>query len=620
MQASGALSRLIAMNAKPAGSSSDIPPGGGVNVAADDNVLSAVVALSKSSPNAPVLMTRGPSGDFVPMSASSVVQKFTAFAAGLVGAGVEAGDRVAIFSHSSADWALLDYAIWQAGATGVTVYETSAADQVEWILSNSETRLVLVEDTERAELVESVRSRLPALERVIVMDDDGLRELVALGAGVDASVLDERAAGIAHSDVATLVYTSGTTGRPKGCVLTHLNLIWTVRQVIETLPSLLGPSKRMLTFLPLAHVLARVVQLAAITSGTVVGFGGGITTLLKDLADFRPTALVVVPRVLEKLHDGAAQQAGTGIKRKMFDAADVAARAMGVHIIDRTTPSFVDKAKHQVFDKAVYSTIRGAVGGELRHVISGGAPLNEDLGRFFAGVGLEVLEGYGLTETTGPATVHRPGASKPGTVGPPLPGVGVRIADTGEIQLAGNLVFSGYWKNDEATVTVFDGEWFRTGDIGEIDRHGHVAITGRIKDLIVTAGGKNIAPAPLEGAVSAHPLVSHAVVVGDNRKFISSLITLDVQTLGAWANEHGRQASSPGHLVEELAKDAELREELQRAIDAANGLVSRAEGIREFRVLPSDFTVASGELTPTMKVRRSIVLDRYAELVDRIYS
>ncbi len=587
-------------------------------VDATDNVLAALHERASTHPSDPAMLVVA-DGAVETLSASDVVARVRKLAAGLVGAGVDVGDRVAIFSHSRLEWALVDYAIWQAGATSVTIYETSALDQVRWILQNSGAEVVIVESADLAAIVEQARPDVPGLGDVFTMEGGGLEELEKLGDGVDDAQLDARAATIEHDNTATLVYTSGTTGRPKGGALTHHNIIWTIRQIIVCEPELVGPSNRTLTFLPLAHILARVVQLTAISVGVPVAFGGGIRTLLKDLETVQPTWLTVVPRVLEKVHDGAAQKAGTGVKRRIFDEAARVAKDVGAHRAAGTAQPWHLRASHRVADALVYKSIRAAMGGQLRFVISGGAPLHEDLGRFFSGLGVEVLEGYGLTETTGPATVHRVGHSKPGTVGPPLPGVDLRISDIGEIQMSGGVVFSGYWENEEATSEAFDGEWFRTGDLGEIDSDGHLVITGRMKDLIVTAGGKNIAPAVLELGVSAHPLVSHVVIVGNDRKFVSALLTLDVQSLGAWASEHDRHVSSPGHLVVELLDDPELQAELQGAVDHVNEQVSRAEGIRAFRVLPREFTVESGELTPTMKVKRSKVIENHRDVVEDIY-
>lgn len=588
-----------------------------VEIAPDDNVLAALYARRSADPSqSALLVCRG--SEIIETTVEEMIDRVRAIAAGIVAAGIEPGDRVVVFSHPCVEWALVDYAIWQAGAVGVTVYETSSPDQVAWILQNSGAKLAFVEDGARAAVVEALRADAPSLGAIVEMVD-GRLDAFGDGVEIDDAELDRRAESIGLDQPATIVYTSGTTGRPKGCVVTHLNLIWTIRQVMVSEPELVAPGNCTLTFLPLAHILARVVQLAAITAGVQVAFGGGIRTLLDDLTSVRPTWLTVVPRVLEKVHDGAAQKAGSGIKRTIFDRSDQVARAVGERRMAGQPVSVPLRLAHRAADLAVYRTLRGAMGGRLRWVISGGAPLHPDLARFFSGVGVEVLEGYGLTETTGPATVHRVGGSKPGTVGPPLAGVDVVISDEGEIQLAGNCVFSGYWDNDEETAKAFMDGHFRTGDYGVVDEDGHVVITGRMKDLIVTAGGKNIAPVPLETAIAAHPLISHAVVVGDNRPFVAALLTLDVQALGAWATQHDRQVSSPGRLVDELASDPDLLAELQTAIDSADATVSRAEGVRAFRVLPVDLSVEDGDLTPTMKVRRGNVIAKYDAVVADIY-
>jgi long-chain acyl-CoA synthetase len=588
-----------------------------VDIAPEDNVLHALYERAATSPSSPALLVCSDAG-VGEITVAEMIGRIRSIAARIVDGGIEPGDRVVIFSHPSAEWALVDYAIWQAGAVVVTIYETSSPDQVAWILQNSGAKMAFVEDEALAAVVNSVGSEAPSLQTVVRISDGGLDEFVA-DVTVDDADLDRRAATIRLDQPATLVYTSGTTGRPKGCAVTHLNLIWTIRQVMVSEPALVSDGNRTLTFLPLAHILARVVQLAAITAGVPVAFGGGIRTLLGDLATVQPTWLTVVPRVLEKVHDGAAQKAGTGMKRAIFDRADRVARSVGEHRMARRPVPLTLRLAHRAADLVVFRSVRAAMGGQLRWVISGGAPLHPDLARFFSGVGVEVLEGYGLTETTGPATVHRVGGSKPGTVGPPLAGVDVRISDDGEIQLAGNCVFAGYWDNDEATTEAFADDYFRTGDFGVVDADGHVVITGRMKDLIVTAGGKNIAPVPLETAIAAHPLISHAVVVGDNRPFVAALLTLDLQALGAWATQHDRQVSSPGRLVEELSSDPDLLAELQTAIDTADASVSRAEGVRAFRVLPADLSVEDGDLTPTMKVRRANVIAKYDAYVCDIY-
>ncbi|MGI9614160.1 MAG: AMP-dependent synthetase/ligase [Acidimicrobiales bacterium] len=589
-----------------------------VEVKPDDNVLSALRGRLATEPTSVALRYRDGSG-FVSMTVEQMMAEVEALGAGLAGAGVDPGDRVVIFSAARLEWALLDYAIWQAGGVTVTIYETSSADQVRWILEDSGASTAIVETAEMRAMVEAARPSLPELGHVFPIDDGDLDELRRHGGDVDDAELARRALAIDQSAPATLVYTSGTTGRPKGCTLTHRNLIWTMRQVAVTTPELTGPGNRTLTFLPLAHILARVVQLTAITGGVPVAFGGGIATLLDDLAEVKPTWLTVVPRVLEKVYEGAAQKAGSGLKRRIFDGAVNTAKDVQTNRVEGRDQPWLLKARYQVADRLVFGAIREAMGGELTHVISGGAPLRRDLCLFFSGMGVEVLEGYGLTESTGPATVHRPGAVKPGTVGPPLPGVDVRIAEGGEIQLAGDLITEGYWHNPEETAKSFDGKWFRTGDIGEIDEDGHVVITGRMKDLIVTAGGKNVSPGPFETALSSNPLIDHAVVIGDEQRFIAALITLDPEGLAVWAEKHERDVSAPDQLVAELASDDAVRSELQAAIDDVNRGVSHAEQIKSFEVLETSFTVESGELTPTMKVKRAAVMKNQTSAISHIY-
>lgn len=591
-----------------------------VPVPGDENVLRALQERQRRHPESEALRFREGDGDrFTIMTVAEMMAEVSALGRGLVGAGVDEGDRVVIFSEARVEWALLDYAIWHAGAVTVTIYETSSIDQVHWILEDSGATSAIVETGALRDMVESARPSLPALGHVFTIDEGGLDDLRSLGDGVADDELDRRAANIDQSAPATLVYTSGTTGRPKGCTITHRNLIWTIRQVETIAPELIGPNNRTLTFLPLAHILARVVQLTAITAGVPVAFGGGIATLLDDLASVKPTWLTVVPRVLEKVYEGAGRKAGTGLKRRIFNEAVRTAKKVESDRIAGRPSSWPLRIRFQLADRLVFTSIRDAMGGELGHVISGGAPLHRELALFFGGIGVEVLEGYGLTETTGPATVDRVGAAKPGTVGPPLPGVEIKISEEGEIQLAGDLLFDGYWRNPEETAVVFDGRWFRTGDIGRLGDDGNLVITGRIKDLIVTAGGKNVSPGPFETTLSNHPLVDHALVVGDEKPFIAALFTLDPDGLAAWAAEHDKAAASSADLVDALAADDAVRDTLQGAVDDVNQGVSNAERIKSFEVLTTSFTVESGELTPTMKVKRAAVMKNQADAIARIY-
>jgi long-chain acyl-CoA synthetase len=591
-----------------------------LEVADDDNVATALLENARSSPSHAALAVR--KGDvFVDVTTGEMVRRVREFAAALIGLGIQPGDRVCIFMKSRIEFTLLDYAIWFAGATTVTIYETSSADQVEWIVGDSEAVAVFCGNGELKARYDEVAERLPNCRHVFVADDGGLDDFVAAGADVDQARVDERIAAISHSDTATLVYTSGTTGRPKGCVLTHGNMIWEVRQVVSKMEHLFTPDGSTLMFLPLAHILARVVQVGCVTRGVKIGYSTGIANLVPELEMLEPSWVFAVPRVFEKVFNTAQGKAGSGVQRKIFDrAVDVAVDYSKQSIAGSV--HWLTKIEHGIYDKLVYGKLKEAFGGDLAFAISGGAPLGERLGHFFNGAGVLVLEGYGLTETTAAATLNTPDSFKIGTVGKPIPGAGVKIAKDGEILLRGGMVFDGYWANPEATDEVMVGDgWFATGDIGEIDDDGYVRITGRKKELIVTAAGKNVAPAVLEDAVRAHALVSQVMVVGDQQPFIAAIVTLDVEELAKWAENHGAHASAPGELLREVLEDDRetLRAEISKAIDGANAQVSRAESIREFRILSSDFTIESGELTPTLKMKRNVITEQRADAIASIY-
>jgi long-chain acyl-CoA synthetase len=448
----------------------------------------------------------------------------------------------------------------------------------------------------------------------MLVDDGGIDQLRRAGRQVPQSEVDARIAAITHDDLGTLVYTSGTTGRPKGCSLTHRNLIWDAREAVAALDEILDTDSSTLAFLPLAHILARIVQVACVTQGVRIGYCSSIAQLVPEMKDFKPTFIVAVPRIFEKVYSVAQSGAAKGAKKRIFDRATAVAiehskQAAAGEVSRRT------KVERAVFEKLVYSKLRAAFGGRLRYALSGGAPLGERLGRFFDGAGVLILEGYGLTETTGGATVNTPAAHNIGTVGRPFPGSSAKIASDGEILLKGGMVFAGYWQNPEATAEVLSGDgWFSSGDIGEIDDDGFVRITGRKKDLIVTAGGKNVAPAVLEDLVRSDRLISQCVVIGDAKPFIACLVTLDPDELPRFEADLGDKP------LDGAEGKAALEATVQKAIDTANHAVSHAEAIKAFRILPEDFTVESGELTPSMKVRRPVVLEHYADVIDEIYT
>jgi long-chain acyl-CoA synthetase len=537
-------------------------------------------------------------------------------AKGLVASGVSAGDRVALQAKTRYEWAVIDFAIWTAGGATVPIYETSSADQVAWILSDSGATAAVVERDEHASAVESVRDQAPALKAVYVIDDDAIGTLTVAGQDVPDSELDARRATLHADSLATLIYTSGTTGRPKGCELTHRNFLFEIGNGITLLDRYINAQSSLLLFIPLAHVLARVLQIGAIRNRTVIGHTPDVKNLVEDLGEFKPTFVLAVPRVFEKVYNSAKAKAEGDGKGKIFDrAAQVAidwSRAQ-----DTGGPGLALRGQHALFDRLVYGKLRAALGGRCLGAISGGAPLGERLGHFFRGIGLPVFEGYGLTETTAAASVNHDEALRIGTVGRPLPGVAFAIADDGEILVRGGIVMRGYWKNDKATEEAIDADgWFHTGDLGEIDADGFVRITGRKKEILVTAGGKNVAPAVLEDRLRAHRLVSQCIVVGDQRPFIAALITLDEEALPQWLAAKGKD---PGLTAAQLTEDPDVLAELAAAVEDANRAVSHAEAIKKFRVLGTDFTEDNGMLTPSLKLKRSVVLKEFDDEVEDLY-
>ena len=555
------------------------------------------------------------------MSASAFRTQVREVAAGLVARGLQPGDAVGIMSHTSYEWTLLDFAAWEAGLVVVPVYETSSAEQAQWILTDASVKLIVVENEAMASMVGALASSVPELESLQVMcvEREDVLGLIRAGRGVDASELDRRSATLTSQSLATIVYTSGTTGRPKGVELSHGNLVHLCVNVCPHVPEVLGGAEvRFLLFLPLAHVLGRFMEIAVVCSRAgVLGHVPDVRNLLNDLGSFRPTAVLAVPRVFEKIYNAADAKA-TGAKQKVFRLAAKTAIAYSRALDTPQGPSRRLKAQRAAFDKLVFSTLRSVLGGQVTHVISGGGPLGERLGHFYRGAGVTVLEGYGLTETMGPCSVNLPRATRIGTVGTPLPGCALRLDDDGEILVRGIGTFTGYHNNPEATAEAFAADgWLRTGDIGSFESaEGFLRITGRKKELIVTAGGKNVAPAPLEDRLRGHPLVSQVLVVGENRPCIGALLTLDAEMLPLWLSSHGLEEMT----VVDAARDPRVRAALERAVARANEAVSRAESIRTFEVLPTDFTVANGLLTPSLKVRRAEAERRFSAEIEALYT
>ncbi|MDJ0393057.1 long-chain fatty acid--CoA ligase [Rhodococcus sp. G-MC3] len=585
-----------------------------------DSAVDAVFARAENEPNS-VAFRREVDGGWSDVSATTFADEVSRVAKGFIAAGLAQGDRVALMSSTRYEWTVLDYAIWASGGVTVPIYETSSAGQVEWILSDAEPVLLVLETEQHVRDTADVVAAAKSIRQTFRIEGDtadsgAVETLTALGQMVDDDVVHERVSALRSQDPATLIYTSGTTGRPKGVQLTHANLLAESRGIRETtLKSLLNDRSRTLMFLPLAHVLARAVTIAAFDAGTTIGHTHDIPKLVPTFGTFQPDFVLSVPRVFEKIYNTAKQKAHADGKGKIFDAAADTAVAWSEAQDDGA--GLVLRIKHAVFDKLVYAKLRGALGGRCQLAISGGAPLGARLGHFYRGIGVPIYEGYGLTETSAAFAVNTIGHQRVGSVGRPLPGNTVRIAEDDEIQLRGPVVFSGYWRNDDASAESLDDGWFRTGDLGSLDEDGYITITGRKKELIVTAGGKNVSPAGLEDLLRAHSLVSQAIVVGDQKPFIAALITLDEDAISGWKTSHGKSANATSA---DLAGDADLIAEIDAAVAEANKSVSHAEGIKKYRILPKDFSEESGEMTPTMKLKRNVITKSYADEIEEIYT
>ncbi|EYR64750.1 long-chain fatty acid--CoA ligase [Actinotalea ferrariae CF5-4] len=589
-----------------------------VEVDPSENLNTLLAARVASQGDGTMLERKGGLGAvWTPVSAREFDREVVAVAKGLVAKGIEPGQSVGIMSRTRYEWTLLDFAIWSAGGVTVPIYETSSGEQVEWIVTDADVRLLVVESSAHAAVVDDARPSAPNLGEVLVLDHDAIGHLVDAGRGVPDEEIARRRALATLDDLATIIYTSGTTGRPKGVELTHGNFVVLTRNAVAKLgKEVCPPGSRTLLFMPLAHVFARFIEVLVVAAGATLGHSPDTKTLVADLGEFRPTFILSVPRVFEKVYNSSEQKAAAGGKRAIFQRAAKTAIVYSRALDEPKGPSPWLRLQHKVADVLVLSKIRAALGGQAQWAISGGAPLGERLGHFYRGVGLNVLEGYGLTETTAPTTVNLPDATKIGSVGPPLPGAAVRVADDGEILMTGPHVFRRYHNNDEATAEAFDGEWFRSGDLGSLDADGFVRITGRKKEIIVTAAGKNVAPAVLEDRLRGHPLVSQVVVVGDQKPFIGALITLDAEALPGWLSTHDLPAMD----VAAAGRHPQVRAALDRAVERTNQAVSRAESIRKYAVLDTDFTIENDYLTPSMKVKRSLVLKDFAGDVEALYT
>ncbi|NNN35659.1 long-chain fatty acid--CoA ligase [Streptomyces sp. S3(2020)] len=593
----------------PAGSTADLP-----------------FTNAAEAPDAVVLRRR--QGDtWHPVTAAAFADEVTAVAKGLIAAGLEPGGRVAVMSRTRYEWTVLDFAIWAAGGQTVPIYATSSAEQVEWIVRDSGTRFVVTETAENAETVTTGTSGHQEQPRIWQLDASGTAELKTLGAAIPDEEVTKRRTSLTPDTVATICYTSGTTGQPKGCVLTHANLHAEAANTVELLHPIFKEVTRQvastLLFLPLAHILGRTLQIACLMARIEIGHCPSIKPdeLRPALKEFRPTFLVGVPYLFEKIHDtgrATAEKIGRGAS---FDRADRVAVRFGEQYLDK----FLDRGKGPgprlyaawaLYDLLVYRRVRKELGGRMRYAISGGSPLDRNLNLFFYAAGIIVYEGYGLTETTAAATIVPPLKPRPGTVGPPVPGTAVRIADDGEVLIRGGIVFGAYWNNPAATDAVLTDDWFATGDLGSLDEDGYLTITGRKKDIIVTSGGKNVSPAVLEDRLRSRPPVGQCLVVGDNRPFVAALITLEPEAIAHWLSVRRMPADTP---LSELVRDPRLRADVQKAVDYANEAVSRAESIRAFTLVEGEFTEDNGMLTPSLKVKRHTVLSAYARDIEAIY-
>ncbi|MCK8681186.1 AMP-dependent synthetase/ligase [Streptomyces lichenis] len=584
---------------------------------------------AREAPSDAVISRKDAEGRWTDVTAEAFAAEVLAVAKGLVATGLRPGDRLALMARTTYEWTLVDFAAWAAGLITVPIYPTSSAFQARWILEDSGAAGCVVESTAQARLISAERRQLPGLRELWAVDTGAVDTLKAAGKDVPDEVVTARRAGLDPRSVATLIYTSGTTGRPKGCVLTHNNFFAEVDNAVELLhpvfKSVSAEPAATLLFLPLSHVFGRMVAIGCLRARVRLGHAPSIQTddLLADLAGFRPTFLLAIPYVLEKVYNTGRATAEKMGRASSFDRAAAIARRYGeaVEAAQHGTgpgPSFALRAARALYDPLVYRRIRAALGGKVRYAICGGSPLGRRLASFYAGAGIDIFEGYGLTETTAASTVTPPLKPRMGTVGWPLPGTSVRIAPDGEVLLGGEHVFTGYWDAGSGTVvpaTDRDG-WFPTGDLGALDEDGYLTITGRKKDIIVTSGGKNVAPAPLEDWLRAHPLVSQCMVVGDDRPYVTALLTLEPDGLAHWRRMHKKDEVS----LRELVTDPELLAALQRAVDDANRLVSRAESIRAFRVLTADFTEDAGHLTPSLKLRRAAIARDFADDIAALYA
>ncbi|WP_425561982.1 AMP-dependent synthetase/ligase [Leifsonella bigeumensis] len=580
------------------------------------NATDLLMDRVRATPDLAIFSVPTADGGWSDITATEFLDQVRALAKGFAAAGIQPGDKVGLMCKTRYEWTLIDFGIWFAGAVMVPIYETSSPAQLQWNLNDSGTVAMITETPEHFARFDEAHPDLPLIRNVWKIDTGDLDKLAASGTGISDEEIERRRNLATGKDLATLIYTAGTTGKPKGCMLTHSNFVELTRNAREAIPEVVNTESSTLLFITLAHIFARFISVLAIVGGLKVGHQPDTKQLLPAMGSFRPTFLLAVPRVFEKVYNSSEQKAEGGGKGKIFRKAAAVAVAHS-RALDAGKVPLGLALQFTLFDRLVLSKIRAALGGRVKYAVSGSAPLGLFLGHFYRSLGLTILEGYGLTETTAPISVNVPSNFKIGKVGPPLPGCAVRLGEDGEIETKGVNIFAGYWNNPEATKATFDGEWFKTGDIGTIDEDGYLEITGRKKEMIVTAGGKNVAPATLEDPIRSNPIIGQVIVVGDKRPFIGALISLDEEMLPVWLNNNGEDATTS---VDEAAKNPKVLAEIQEAIDRANAAVSRAESIRKFVILPHDLTEASGHLTPKLSIKRNVILEDFADTIDGLYT
>jgi len=582
----------------------------------DANITDLLIARAAKTPDNALFSLPTPDGGWTDVSAAEFQRQVIALAKGFVAAGVKPGEKIGFMCKVRYEWTLVDFAIAYAGAILVPVYETSSPSQIQYILTDSGATGIILETAEHFTRFDEVRGDAPEVAKVWQMHLGDLEKLSQSGGDVTDADLETRRSAANGKDMATLIYTSGSTGTPKGCILTHSNFVDLSRNAAVAMDEVVNtPGASTLLFITTAHVFARFISILSIHAGVKVGHQSDTKKLVESLGSFKPTFLLAVPRVFEKVYNSAEQKAVAGGKGNIFHAAVDTAIAHSKALDAGTVPLGL-KIKFALFDRLVYSKLKAVMGGNVKYAVSGGAPLGTRLGHFFRSLDVKILEGYGLTETSAPATVNRADKFKIGTVGPALPGNGIKIADDGEVLVKGIAVFDGYWKNEQATKDTFDGEWFKTGDLGELDEDGYLSITGRKKEIIVTAAGKNVAPTALEDPIRANPIIGQIIVVGEQKPFISALVTLDSEMLPPWLNSNGEAADMS---LADAAVNPKVIAEVQKAVDAANARVSRAESIRKFTILATEFTEASGHLTPKMSLKRGPIMKDFATQVEAMY-